>query len=371
MLLISKLHKMKKTYLFIIISFLMFSCSMDKKIIIENEFKKDSISIYSKIAKVAIDTLLNETISSRAIQIDSDKVWYAGNKGKIGSILLSNKDVKYNGIIQRENFNIEFRSIAQTSNDIFILSVANPALLYRINKKSKEIQLVYQEKHEKVFYDSMQFLNNKEGFAIGDPTEDCPSFIKTIDGGKTWEKITCQNLPKFDDGEAFFAASNTNLILRNNTMFMVSGGKKSRVGVSTDKGENWEIYDTPIIQGGTMTGAFCADFYNEYIGIIAGGDYEKPLQNSQNKAITKDGGKTWKLVANNEGFGYASCIQYIPKSEGKGIVEVGANGIFFSNDSGESWTKIGEDKDLLTFRFIDERTAIATGKNRIVRLVFK
>lgn len=349
----------------------MFSCSIDKKILSDIDPKKDSISTYKKITSVTVDTLLNDVISSRAILIDGDKVWYAGNKGKFGSILLSNKDVKYNGIIQRENFPMEFRSIAQTSSDIFILTVANPALLYRINKQSKEIQLVYQEKHDKVFYDSMQFLNDKEGFAIGDPTEDCPSFIKTTDGGKTWKKILCNSLPKFEDGEAFFAASNTNLILRNKIMLMVSGGKKSRVAVSADKGENWIIHETPIIQGGTMTGAFCADFYNDLIGIIAGGDYEKPLQNSQNKAITNDGGKTWRIVANNEGFGYASCIQYVPNSEGKGIVEVGANGIFYSNDSGESWTKLAEDKDLLTFRFIDEKSAVATGKNRIIKLTFK
>ena len=349
----------------------MFSCSIDKRIITENDFKKDSIITYKKITSVIIDTILNESISSRAILIDDNKVWYAGNKGKIGSVLISDKEVKYNGIIQRENLNIEFRSIAQTSTDIFVLSVANPALLYRINKQTRQIKLVYQEKNEKVFYDSMQFLNENEGIAIGDPTKVSPSFIKTIDGGKTWEKVPCNNLPKFEEGEAFFATSNTNLILRNNAMFMVSGGKKSRVAVSEDKGQNWTIYETPIIQGGTMTGAFCADFYNEHIGIIAGGDYEKPLQNSQNKAITTDGGKTWKLVANNSGFGYASCIQYVPKSEGKGIVEVGGNGIFYSNDSGENWIKLAEDKDLLTFRFIDDKTAVATGKNRIVKLTFK
>lgn len=154
-------------------------------------------------------------------------------------------------------------------------------------------------------------------------------------------------------------------------MFMISGGKKSRAFVSVDKGENWEIYESPIIQGGSMTGAFCADFYNDSIGIMAGGNYEKPLENIQNKAITNDGGKTWKLVSDNAGFGYASCIQYVPDSNGKGIVEVGANGIFYSNDSGLTWKQLAEDKDLLTFRFIDDRTAVATGKNRIVRLVFK
>lgn len=360
MLLISKLQNLKNIILSLIASFLIVSCSVDKKLISETNF-----------VKVSIDTLIQDQISSRAILIDGNKVWYAGNKGQFGSIPLSDKGARYKGVIEKNNLNIEFRSIAQTSRSIFILSVSNPALLYKIDKKSKQIRLVYEEKHEKVFYDSMQFLNNKEGFAIGDPTEDCPSIIKTTDGGKTWKKVSCNNLPKFEEGEAFFAASNTNLILTDNAMFMISGGKKSRAFVSVDKGENWEIYESPIIQGGTMTGAFCADFYNDSIGIMAGGNYEKPLENIQNKAITNDGGKTWKLVSDNAGFGYASCIQYVPDSNGKGIVEVGANGIFYSNDSGLTWKQLAEDKDLLTFRFIDDRTAVATGKNRIVRLVFK
>jgi hypothetical protein len=39
-------------------------------------------------------------------------------------------------------------------------------------KEEKKVKLVYQENHEKVFFDSMQFWNNKEGIAMGDPIED-------------------------------------------------------------------------------------------------------------------------------------------------------------------------------------------------------
>ncbi len=154
-------------------------------------------------------------------------------------------------------------------------------------------------------------------------------------------------------------------------MFMVSGGKKSRVLVSEDKGQSWKVYDTPLVQGEAMTGAFCADFYNENIGIIAGGNYQKPEQNFQNKAITGDGGKTWQLVSENEGFGYASCVQFIPGTNGKSIVEVGANGLFYSNNSGKNWKQLLPDKDFLTLRFIDGKTAVASGKNRIVKLTFE
>ena len=72
------------------------------------------------------------------------------------------------------------------------MTVANPALLYKVSKKDFKTTLVYQENHEKVFYDSMQFWNNKEGIAMGDPINECLSIIITRDGGNTWNKINCE-----------------------------------------------------------------------------------------------------------------------------------------------------------------------------------
>ena len=336
---------------------LLFSCS--KKMVYPSFFQK-----------INVKTLHEEPLSSRAILIDKDILWYAGNNGKYGSINLTD-ETKHNSFILTDSLKPEFRSIAQTAEDIFILSVANPALLFKINKKNKAIKLVYEEKHEKVFYDSMQFLGDKFGIAIGDPIDNCLNIISTNDGGENWVKIPCEKLPKIVKGEAAFAASNTNLILRGNTIFIVSGGVKSRVFVSKDKGNSWNVYNTPIIQGKAMTGIFTADFYDEKTGIIAGGDYENQNDNAANKAITNDGGKTWELIAQNEGFGYASCIQFVPGKKGNEIVCVGGTGLYYSYDRGKTWVKMLDDTDLLTLRFVNQKSAIATGKNRIIRLDFQ
>lgn len=109
---------------------------------------------------------------------------------------------------------------------MFLLSVANPALLYSVDKKDKKVKLVYKEINPKVFYDSMQFWNDKEGIAIGDPTEDTFSIIVTRDGGETWTKILSDKLPTNAVGEAAFAASNTNIVIKGNDTWLVSGGKK-------------------------------------------------------------------------------------------------------------------------------------------------
>ncbi len=328
---------------------------------------KDNASAFHS---VEIDTLFQDKISIRAIQIDKNKIWYAADKGRYGFYNLDKKQ-RIENKITKDSLKLEFRSIAQTAKYIFIINVANPALLYRVSKDDFSAKLVYQENHEKVFYDSMQFWNDKEGIAMGDPINDCLNIITTRDGGNSWNKISCDKLPKVMTGEAAFAASNTNIVIKENNTWIVSGGKKSRVFYSPDRGNSWKVYETPIVQGKTMTGIFTADFYDSNSGFITGGDYEVRNQNFSNKAITANGGKTWRLIADNQGFGYASCVQYVPRSNGKSLVTVGTSGIYYSSNGGEAWEQLSTDTSLNTIRFINENTAVAAGQNKMIWLRFK
>lgn len=318
---------------------------------------------------VQIETLFQDKISIRAIAIDKGKVWYGADNSRFGWYDLDKKE-KFEDHIYRDTLKLEFRSIAQTSKNIFLLSVANPALLYQVSKKTQKVKLVYKEINSKVFYDSMQFWNDKEGIAIGDPTEDTFSVIVTRDGGETWTKLLSDKLPTNAKGEAAFAASNSNIVIQGDDTWLVSGGKKARVFYSSDKAKTWKVMDTPIVQGKTMTGIFTADFYDSKHGFIAGGDYELPEHKSDNKAFTKDGGKTWELIGQDQGFGYASCIQYVPGGNAKELVCVGAAGIQYSADGGVSWKELSNDSKFFTIRFINKNTAIAAGHNKLARLHF-
>lgn len=342
-----------KNYLFILLICL--GCA-SKKEIVAPKFEAKIIS--------------TEKLSCRAIFVETDTVWLGMDKGRYG-FYDKKKDTLIVKTIQSVSNATEFRSIAATKEAIFILAVGNPAKLIKIDKKSLNETLVNQEENEKVFYDSMQFVDNLNGFAMGDPTEDCLSFIKTTNGGNSWEKISCANFPKVSEGEAAFATSNTNLIVKGKSIFMVSGGKKSRVFVSHDFGISWQVYETPIVQGEEMTGIFTADFYNDKKGIIAGGNYLKQTQNWSNKATSTNGGKTWRLIAENEAFGYASCVQFVPNSKGNQLISVGGTGLFYSSDFGQSWTKFSDDKDFYTFRFESEKVFYATGRNKLVRFEIK
>ncbi len=313
--------------------------------------------------------IILDSVSIRAIMPMNGGVWFGGTNSKAG--FLSFQNDSETKIVKLQNEKTDFRSIGNNGKDVLLLNAGSPANMYKLNTYgySCASSLIYSESGEKVFYDSM-FIDIWTGFGIviGDPTEDCLSILLTEDSGKTWNKIPCANLPKTVDGEAAFAASDTNVKIVNGVIYIISGGKKSRLFKSSDKGKTWEVFDTPIIQGQAMTGAFSMDFYNNKKGIIVGGNYEQQKDNSANKAFTKNGGKTWKLVSANKSFGYASCVQFMPKSNGKVIYTCGTSGVYYSTNYGKKWHKLLEDTDFYTLRFSSDKHIYFAGKNKVTKI---
>ncbi|MBO6607043.1 oxidoreductase [Psychroserpens sp.] len=326
------------------------------------------------------DSLLNV----RALEVDKGGTGvFATSRGQIGFIYVSKYlDLDYNNketlecdILHELNFNKDsipnFRVVAKTTKRVFALSIGNPAVIFSPSEDQLDYwPIVYQEHHEKVFYDSMAFWNDMEGIAIGDPTETCMSIIITRDGGNSWKKIPCDQLPAAVEGEAAFAASDSNIAIVDDHTWVATGGKASRILYSSDKGETWEVFDTPIIQGQATNGMYSIDFYDKDNGFAIGGDYTKAADSSANKIRTKDGGKTWEIVAENKSPGYRSCVQYVPNGNAQELVAVGFKGVDYSNDAGNTWKHLS-DEGYYTIRFVDDSTAYAAGRGRISKLTFR
>ncbi len=317
------------------------------------------------IKKIEIEVVpLMKGTSVRAIHaVDNSKVVFGASNGygTYEGVSLEQVSIMYSDTLQ-----LPFRAIASNGKDEFILSVANPAVLYKVVDNGEKT-IVYEEKHEKVFYDSMKFFDSLNGIAMGDPTEDCLSIILTKDGGNTWNKIPCDKLPKVIEGEAAFAASNTNIKTLGNTAWIVTGGAKARVFKSSDLGNTWEVFETPIIQGDGPQGIYSVDFADENNGIIIGGDYSKADQNKANKAITTDGGRTWTLVADGQDPNYRSCVQYVPNTQGKEVFTVGKTGVSYSKDGGLTWTKVSGDS-YYSIQFVDRNFAWLSGYEKLGKL---
>ncbi len=337
----------------------MFSCKMEERFFPGNISKA---KITRAISKVEVESLLEDSLlNMRSIELSKNELKGITSNGKMISMFLNDE----NSIVKLETLDPSNSRSSAIQNDVFFhLTIESPAKLF------KGGMLVYKENHPKAFYDSMDFWNDKEGIAIGDPTEDCMSIIITRDGGNTWNKLSCDDLPKAKEGEAAFAASDTNIAIVGDQTWVATGGKASRVLYSPDKGKTWKVFETPIIQGKETTGMYSIDFYDALNGFAIGGDYTKPKDNHANKIRTTDGGKTWELVAQNQEPGYRSCVQYIPNGKGNELVAIGFKGIDYSNDAGITWKHLS-DEGFYTIRFLNDSIAYAAGKGRISKLTFR
>lgn len=303
---------------------------------------EEAIQTPEALEIASIDTFAFAS-SIRALKVVNDStIWWAGSAGKYGYSLDAGQTWVVDSILW-DTIKPHFRSIAVTKEAVFLLSIASPALLFRSQDQGQEWELVYQEDHPAAFYDAMAFWDDQEGLAMGDPTDGCLSVIRTKDGGRSWEKLSCERLPPAVEGEAAFAASNSNIALFDRQAWIVSGGKRARVFHSVDRGDSWSVVDSPIAEGEQMTGIFSVDFYNAETGIIFGGDWNQKDINSKNKALSTDGGQSWKAIVDGAGPGYQSHVKFLPNSDAQAILSCGIPGIHFSGDQGQNWQKLSDE----------------------------
>jgi photosystem II stability/assembly factor-like uncharacterized protein len=78
-------------------------------------------------------------------------------------------------------------------------------------------------------------------------------------------------------------------------IWFATGGKAARVFHSSNRGQTWQVFNTPLTHGPDSAGIFSIAFRDATHGVIAGGDYKHPEQDGPNLAFTNDGGRTWTL----------------------------------------------------------------------------
>lgn len=304
--------------------------------------------------------------SIRALAVGPDGgVWWAGSGGLVGHSADGGASWSVDSLRRPDGSVPSFRSVAVTDRAAFVLSIESPALLYRRLHGEEDWTIVYQNNDSLAFFDSMQFWDAEEGLAMGDPLSGCLSVIVTRDGGANWQELSCEVLPSAE--EAAFAASNGNIALHGDEAWIASGGVRSRIFHTPDRGRTWSVVETPIVQGGAMTGMFSVARCDAERGMAWGGNWEAMDDNTANKITTSDGGATWQLLTPGEGPGYRSCVQYVPQSDGQSIWAVGIPGISRSQDGGATWTTEA-DSSYYTVRFTpDGHTAWLAGRGKVAR----
>ena len=290
--------------------------------------------------------------------VSESKAWFAAQRGIWGYTEDAGKTWHIDSI-KIDTIYPHFRSISVLNDStVLLLSIVSPAYLLKTTNKGKTWKLVYKNTDKDIFFDSMKFYDPKNGIAIADPIEGRVPLIQTKEGGETWKEIVPVKMEKAEEGEAFYAASNSIIDVHANNIWFATGGKRSRIFHSTDTGKSFTTHNSPLPQGEKMDGIYSIDFFNETIGVIGGGNFYKADSTIASLAITNNGGKSWKIIKNKKPF-FGSCVQFKNANE---IFVTGMHGTFKYSIKEK---KIIELKDnalaeinFLTLRFTPTKNAI-------------
>jgi photosystem II stability/assembly factor-like uncharacterized protein len=196
---------------------------------------------------------------------------------------------------------LDFRDVEAFGETTAYLLSAGPgdaSRIYKTTDHGKSWVMQFKSADPAAFFDAIAFWDEKNGIALGDPVKGMFQLIVTKDGGANWKPLAAKTLPPALSGEGAFAASGTCLVTRyeNDVWFATGSAKTARVFHSKDRGQNWEVSETPIVAGAESAGIFSIAFRDKHHGMIAGGDYRKPNDIVATAATTSDGGKTWTLL---------------------------------------------------------------------------
>src|SRR5947207_436182 len=235
---------------------------------------------------------------------------------------------------------LDFRDIdAINSETAYVLAAGNgPASrIYKTTDAGKTWTMQFKSEDSKVFLDAMSFWDADHGIAFGDSVDGQFYILITKNGGRVWSRVSGGQLPPALENEGAFAASGTNIALFGKSYAWIGTGAaaKSRVLRTTDGGQTWQVFDTPLTSG-PSAGIFSIAFRDTKHGVIAGGDYRKEQESVNNLAVTNDGGITWTLVKGLSGF--RSVVAYVPNT--KTLIALGPSGCDYSTDDGRTWRPI-------------------------------
>jgi photosystem II stability/assembly factor-like uncharacterized protein len=263
---------------------------------------------------------------------------------------------------------LDFRDVEAFGERTAYLLSAGPGDASRIYKTvdgGKSWAMQFKSADPAAFFDAIAFWDEQNGIALGDPTRGLFQLLVTADGGGNWKPVAAKVLPPALPSEGAFAASGTSLVTRgeSDVWFATGGAKTARVFHSKDRGQNWEVSETPILAGVESAGIFSIAFRDKHHGMIVGGDYRKPNLIGATAATTSDGGKTWDLL--DKRLPFRSAVAWAKDR----WVAVGTSGSHVSLDNGATWTLLDrENYNSVGFTSTGEGWAVGP-KGRIARFV--
>lgn len=314
-----------------------------------------------------IDVLTSGTATSiRGLSVVSDQVaWVSGSHGQVGKSCDRGKTWRWftvPGFEQRD-----FRDIqAFDTLTAIIIAVAEPTVILKTTDGGTNWKAVFTDTTKGMFLDAMDFAG-KVGVVVGDPIAGKLFVAFTEDSGNTWQRDTDSKHLEAGAGEAFFAASGSNIKLQINSvthkreLFMTTGGLKSRLFL------NGKPMELPIIQGHESTGANSIDVWGNH-AVIVGGDFSKDSLRTGNCILVDLGKKIRMTVPVTPPHGYRSCVVFMSNDT---LVACGTSGVDVSYDAGLNWQMISRESFHVCGKAPNSNILFLAGNaGRVARLTF-
>jgi photosystem II stability/assembly factor-like uncharacterized protein len=268
---------------------------------------------------------------------------------------------------------LQFRDVEAQSDKIAYLMAAGPgrqSRIYYTNDGGAHWALQFVNQDPLAFYDCFAFWGKRRAITMSDAVNGVFPVIRTLDG-QTWNFIS-NNMPPAQPGEAAFAASGTCVATQGEQRAWITtgGAAKARILATTDGGNTWNAYDTPIVQGTPSSGGLTVAFRDALHGFLGGGELAAGDAFSDNVARSSDGGVTWALATHAPFRGSIFGSSYV-KGLGVTVVITGPGGAAWSPDEGDTWNLLPGAKNFWAVAFASPKAGWLVGTGgRIVKVSF-
>ena len=242
--------------------------------------------------------------------VNSKVVWASGTGGTY-VVTIDGGTTWKSGVVPGAE-DLQFRDVQGVSDKVaYLMSIGNNTTDFRIYKTEDggaNWNIEFTNETVNAFYDCFAFWNGHRGITHSDSVNGVFPAIRTKDGTH-WESIA-NNMPPALPGEASFSSSGTCIATQgtSNAWIVTGGASIARILATTDGGNSWNAYDTPLTSSPSAGGLSVA-FRDATHGVVGGGDLAS--NHSAQTATSSDGGQTWTLTNPPRIEGAIFCLAYV------------------------------------------------------------
>lgn len=285
--------------------------------------------------------------------LDEESVWAIGTPGRqigLSPHILKTTDGGANWEVLPISFSVNFfaHDIHAFDSQNALVSTNNGAGIHRIMRTGDGGASWTIQHTSEAAGGYLHFFNEQEGLIINNGHVEV-----TQDGGETWQDPVGPPGPNQD-------FVNFNGVTRHydeskGDHFWYISSSNQRLLRSRDKGQNWEVFQTPA----SFNSIAMRDSLNGLAVEI--GTFDTRLYfDSTTVFRTRDGGETWEIQATLADSFTIAQIEYVEGSENSYVGTSYYNAsTSYTNDGGLSWAFIGENFFPDIVRFYDNQTGWA------------